>query len=549
METLFYNAKVYLEREKFAEAVLVRDGIIAKVGTDDELLKEAGKDCKKIDCQKKTIIPGLNDSHMHLLVLGESLQTVKLTNSKSIDEIIERCRKFIKENSELSKNGVFAIGWNQDLFEGDKRIPNRHDADKISTEIPIILRRVCGHQMVSNTKAIEMLGIDGSSEQYEGGTFEIGEDGYPNGIFTENACRHLRKVIPEFSLEDRERMAIEAMKHAVSFGVTSVQSNDLGAVVLGEKDKYFKMFCKIYEERKGLLRYHHQITFQSPEELKEYAENGELVKGNYPEDSWVTLGPLKLFKDGSLGARTATLENDYADDPRNRGEERFDEKYIEDLCKAADEHGMQIVTHVIGDAATNSVMKTYEKLIKDGKNPLRHALIHCQITNRKMLENIAEKNVLVMYQPIFLDYDMHIVESRCGKELASTSYAFNTLDKLGGKISYGTDCPVEGCNPFPNIYCAVTRKDLKGSPVEGFYPEECVDIYTAVDAYTEGSAYAEFMENKKGRITEGFYADMVILDRDIFTVNPLEIKDIQPLLTMVGGKVVYEKNRIKKNNL
>lgn len=541
METLFYNAKVYLEREKFAEAVLVKGGIIAKVGISDELLKEAGKDCKKIDCQGKTIIPGLNDSHMHLLVLGESLQTVKLTNSKSIDEIIERCRKFIKENPELSKNGVFAIGWNQDLFEGDKRIPNRHDADKISTEIPIILRRVCGHQMVSNTKAIEMLGIDGSSEQYEGGTFEIGEDGYPNGIFTENACRHLRKVIPEFSLEDRERMAIEAMKHAVSFGVTSVQSNDLGAVVLGEKDKYFKMFCKIYEEGKGLLRYHHQITFQSPEELKEYAENGELVKGNYPEDSWVTLGPLKLFKDGSLGARTAMLENDYADDPENRGEERFDEKYIEDLCKAADEHGMQIVTHVIGDAATNSVMKTYEKLIKDGKNPLRHALIHCQITNREMLENIAEKNVLVMYQPIFLDYDMHIVESRCGKELASTSYAFNTLDKLGGKISYGTDCPVEGCNPFPNIYCAVTRKDLKGSPAEGFYPEECVDIYTAVDAYTEGSAYAEFMENKKGRIKEGFYADMVILDRDIFTVNPLEIKDIQPLLTMVGGKVVYEK--------
>lgn len=541
METLFYNAKVYLEREKFAEAVLVKEGLISKVGTSEELLKMVEKDCKKIDCHGKTIIPGLNDSHMHLLVLGESLQTVKLTNSKSVDEIIERCRKFIKENPELSKNGVFAIGWNQDLFEGDKRIPNRHDADKISTEIPIILRRVCGHLMVSNTKAIEMLGIDGKSEQFEGGTFEIGEDGYPNGIFTENACRQLRKVIPEFSLEDREKMAIEAMKHAVSFGVTSVQSNDLGAVVLGDKDKYFKMFSKIYEEGKGLLRYHHQITFQSPEELKDYAENGELVKGKYPKDSWVTLGPLKLFKDGSLGARTAMLENDYADDPGNRGEERFDEKYIEDLCKAADEHGMQIATHVIGDAATNSVMKTYEKLIKNGKNPLRHTLIHCQITNKAMLENIAKNNVLVMYQPIFLDYDMHIVESRCGKELASTSYAFNTLDKLGGKISYGTDCPVEGCNPFPNIYCAVTRKDLKGNPEKGFYPEECVDVYTAVDTYTEGSAYAQFMENKKGRIKEGFYADMVILDKDIFTIDPLEIKDIKPLLTMVGGKIVYEK--------
>ncbi|MDU1910191.1 amidohydrolase [Fusobacterium sp.] len=541
MEILFYNAKVYLERGEFAEAVLVKKGLISKVGTSEKLLKVADSDCKKIDCHGKTIIPGLNDSHMHLLVLGESLQTVKLTNSKSVDEIIVRCRKFIKENPELSKNGVFAIGWNQDLFEGDKGIPNRHDADKISTEIPIILRRVCGHLMVSNTKAIEMLGIDGNSEQFEGGTFEIGEDGYPNGVFTENACRQLRKVIPEFSLEDRARMAVEAMKHAVSFGVTSVQSNDVGAVVLGDKDRYFKMFCKIYEEGKGLLRYHHQITFQSPEELRNYAENGELAKGNYPEDSWVTLGPLKLFKDGSLGARTAMLENDYVDDPGNRGEERFDEKYIEDLCRTADENGIQIATHVIGDAATNSVMRTYEKLIKDGKNPLRHALIHCQITNKTMLENIAKNNILVMYQPIFLDYDMHIVESRCGKELASTSYAFNTLDKLGGKISYGTDCPVEGCNPFPNIYCAVTRKDLKGNPEEGFYPEECVDIYTAVDAYTEGSAYAQFMENKKGRIKEGFYADMVILDKDIFTVDSLEIKDIKPLLTMVGGKIVYEK--------
>lgn len=171
---------------------------------------------------------------------------------------------------------------------------------------------------------------------------------------------------------------------------------------------------------------------------------------------------------------------------------------------------------------------------------MRHALVHCQITDKPLLERIAKLGILAMYQPIFLDYDMHVVEDRCGKEMASTSYAFKTLKELGGNISYGTDSPVESPNPFPNIYSAVTRKDSKGMPEDGFYPDECVDIYDAVDAYTYGSAYAEFMEDKKGRIKEGYYADMVVLDRDIFTVEPMEIRDIMPVLTMVGGKIVYK---------
>ena len=138
-----------------------------------------------------------------------------------------------------------------------------------------------------------------------------------------------------------------------------------------------------------------------------------------------------------------------------------------------------------------------------------------------LLRRIAADDIITLYQPIFLEYDLHAVESRCGRELSSTSYAFGTLDKLGGKISYGTDSPVEDCNPFPNIYSAVTRRDLKGLPAGGFYPQECVDVCTAVDAYTLGSAYAEFQEDVKGRIRGGFLADLVVLDRDIFTCDPM----------------------------
>lgn len=537
-QTLIFNGKVYLEREKFTEAILIEDGIIKKVGKKEELLPLCLEDCNKIDCEGKTVIPGLNDSHLHLIQFAEVLQEVSTFDCTSVEDLVERCIKFKKENPELTKHCIHAIGWNQDYFP-DKRIPTRFDLDKISTEIPIILERVCGHILSTNTKAIELLGIDGNSPQWPGGTFMIGEDGYPNGIFTENACNFVKKLIPDYTMEDRERMLIKSMEQAVSYGLTSVQSNDIGTTIVKSTDEHFAMFKKLFKEGKGLLRYRHQVCFTDIEEFKKYVTDGEFTRDGYSEENWITLGPLKLFKDGSLGARTALMCKPYNDDPSTIGEHFTTTEEMEQYCAIAKDYGIQVVTHVIGDRAIKETIECYKKAFIDGENKLRHALVHCQITDREMLEDIAKSGILVMYQPIFLDYDMKIVEDRCGKELASTSYAFNTLDKLGGKISYGTDCPVESCNPFPNIYSAVTRKDANGQPINGFYPEECVDIYTAIDAYTIGSAYAEFCEDRKGRIKENYYGDIVILDKDIFTVDPVEIRNIKPVITMVGGKIVY----------
>lgn len=543
MKTVLYNGKVYLSREKFTEAVLVENGLIIKTGKNEDIITQAGVDCKKIDCKGKTVIPGLNDSHLHLLMFGDSMAQVRIEDCTSIGDMIDRCKKFMKEQPENVKHGIHALGWNQDLFIDKKRNPNRFDLDKISTEIPIILERVCGHILSTNTKAIEMLGIDGNSPQWDGGTFEIGEDGYPKGIFTENACNYVKKIIPEFTVEEREKAFIKSMEYAVSHGLTSVQSNDIGTTVL-DVATYFKMFHKVFDQGKGLLRYRHQVCFNSLDEFKEYLETGEFAMGNYTEDSWLTLGPLKLFKDGSLGGRTSLMRNEYLDERGNHGIEWISNEEMQKYCQMAIDAGMQVVTHAIGDAAIEQTINCYEKAFINGKNALRHALVHCQITDKPLLERIAKLDILAMYQPVFLDYDMHIVEDRCGKQLSSTSYAFKTLQELGGHVSYGTDCPVESCNPFPNIYSAVTRRDSKGEPKEGFYPNECVDIYNAIDAYTEGSAYAEFMENKKGRIKEGYYADLVILDRDIFTIDPMQIRDILPVLTMVGGKIVYRNDEI-----
>ncbi len=540
MKKILHHAKVYVEKGVFAEAVLVEDGLIGAVGANSEILEMADDETELTDCGGKTLSPGLNDSHLHFMQLGETRNQAVIDDVTSIDEMIQRCRDFARSHPKQVEKGLHAIGWNQDLFTGEQRMPDRHDLDKISTEVPVVLERVCGHIVSSNTKAIEMLGIDGSSPQFPDGEFLIGEDGYPNGIYTANACNYVKDLIPDFTMEERRKILLETMEYAVSCGLTSVQSNDVGTTFMDDPAA-FKMFHDVYDSGEALLRYRHQVCFNDLKQFEEYLTEGEFAKGKYGEDSWLTLGPLKLFKDGSLGARTALMRNGYVGAPDNHGLEWIKPDDMDAYCQLAKKYGLQVVTHCIGDLAVEKTIDCYERAFVDGENKLRHGLVHCQITDEGLLRRIREKGILVLAQPIFLDYDMKIVEKLCGRELASSSYAFGSLQRMGAHISYGTDCPVEDCNPFPNIYMAVTRKDKAGQPEGGFYPAERVDVADAIDAYTIESAYAEFMEDRKGRIKAGFYADMVLLDRDIFTVDPMEIKDIKPEMTMVGGKVVYSK--------
>jgi predicted amidohydrolase YtcJ len=211
------------------------------------------------------------------------------------------------------------------------------------------------------------------------------------------------------------------------------------------------------------------------------------------------------------------------------------------LVRKHHEKGFQVIVHAIGDAAIDEVLTAFEKATGGRNNDLRHGIVHCQITDVPLLQRMANNNILTFMQPIFLTHDLYTIENRVGKELASTSYALATMKRLGITAAYGTDSPVESMSPLECIDCAVNRHDVaNGYPDGGFYPGECVDVYTAVDAYTTGSAYAEFSEDTKGRIKEGYFADMVLLDRDIFAMPPKEIRAARVLWTMVGGKMAYQ---------
>lgn len=533
LKTILKNGKFYVEKNIFKEAILIEDDIIRQTGSNEEVLNNSADSI--IDLEGKTVIPGLNDSHLHISLVGDAMNSCNLSSAKSIDEILEIGKNFIRSNPDLK--ALKGRGWNQDNFkEGEKRNLNRFDLDKISTDIPVVFERVCSHISCGNTKALEILGVD-ENTFIDGGVIELGPDGKPNGVFNENATRIIKEAIPKKENQDIEKEFLKAAHYAVSMGLTSIQSCD---IMESDFQNMFDLIHSIYKNQKTKLRYSHQYNFQKIEDFEKYLKT-EFKTGIYDE-KYLSRGALKLFKDGSLGGRTAFMLNPYDDSPDTTGVEALSDEQLQSLCDLAAKNNIRVVTHAIGDGAVESVINTYEKIMMGLKNPLRHGIVHCQITSKKQLGRIAHLHIPVMYQPIFLDCDLKVVESRVGKELASTSYAFNTLKNLGAPISFGTDSPVEDLNPFNNIYCAVTRQGMDLKPEGGFNPSEKMTVEDCIDAYTMGSAYNEFKEDSKGRIKEGFLADMVVLDRDIFTVDHNEIKDIRVDKTIIGGQFVFERN-------
>lgn len=537
MQTILYHAKLYVARGDFRSALCAEDGIIRAVGSDAEILALARPGCRRIDCAGRTVVPGFNDSHMHLMQLAQTRYEAPISGVRSIDELIARCREFLANHPDRTERGLHAIGWNQDDFS-DGRLPDRHDLDRISTAVPVVLERVCGHIVSANTLATQRFVDSPAFRQCPAGEVLRAPDGTLSGVFRGNACNLVKSQIPGFTREQLLTMLRSSMDYAASLGITSVQSNDVGTSI-EDADLAFSLLRKLYAAGDVPIRYRHQVCFH---DLSAFRES--LVYGEYSRrsqyDGFLTLGPLKLFQDGSLGARTAMLRGGYPGEPGNHGLAWTSREDMAAFCGLAAENGVQVVTHAIGDEAISRVLDAYEAVIPAGqRNPLRHALIHCQITDRALCRRIKDLGVLVMAQPVFLDTDRTLVETLCGKALAETSYAFGSLLRAGVHLSYGTDCPVETCAPLWNLGAAVTRCGPDGGTA--FVPSERVDVETAVDAYTMESAYAEFQEHCKGRLKPGYYADLTVLDQDIFTMDPMKIRSVSPVLTMTGGRIVFER--------
>jgi predicted amidohydrolase YtcJ len=528
MRTILHSGNIYQEKGKFCEALLIEDGVIIKSGTSEQILKLYEDDTDIIDLMDSTVVPGFNDSHLHFYYHGVTMASVNVYGSTSVVEVIEKGREYLRQHPH-HQGYLWGRGWNQNQFIGEKRMLTKADLDLISTDIPIVLGRACGHVTVCNSKALELANITEAFE-VEGGEILVGEDGRPNGLFSENAIELLECLKPRLTVDVVEKQIENIARIANQYGITSVATNDLH--IGDENSDIIDQAYVNYTSKNPTVRINHQICYHTPEILNQRVERG------FIQSDFLRYGPLKIFTDGSLGARTALMRHPYADDPLTQGIACMTPEQIDAYVQMASQYGVQVVAHAIGDGAMENVLNAYAKVVNKD-NALRHGIIHCQITDMDILERMRELNVLALVQPIFLHADLHIVESRVGKDLASSSYAFKTMENLGIHVSYGSDAPVENFNVFEGIHCAVNRQDLTGLPLEGFYPKERVDVSTAIDNYTLEGAYASFEEHKKGRLKPGYLADLVVLSDDIFTIPSDEIKDIRVLKTMVNGVFVY----------
>lgn len=538
----FFNGKILTMEDdcKEVECVVTENNKIIFCGSFKEGKELISSDTKCIDLKGRTLLPGFNDSHMHLISYGLSKYKADLSNADSISNMQKTLKEFVNnEKVKVFKEWVLGQGWNQENFN-EGRLPNKDDIDKVIKDRPVFLSRVCYHICVVNSMALKLAGITKETKDPEGG--KIDRDpitGEPTGILRENAVYLVYNLIPfTEDVEEIKEIIQLAINDANKVGITSIQTDDFSH--LKSYKKILNAYQKLKSEEKLNARINLQMLLNTKDKLIDFLK---LNKKTGDGDEMVRFGPLKLLADGSLGSRTAALEEPYSDDSTTKGVLIYTTKEIEEILTLAHINDFQLAVHTIGDRAMRQVLEVYSKLSEMYyRKNARFRLIHCQIASKDIIRQFKELNVIADIQPVFIKTDMQITEKRVGKERLKYSYAWKTMYDEGVFLSGGSDAPVESFNPLYGIYCVVTRKDLNGNPADGWCPEEKLDLYTALKLFTINPAYCTFEENIKGSIKVGKLADLVVLSEDITKIPLDKIKDVKVDMTVLNGKVIFNRN-------
>ncbi|MDR2780159.1 MAG: amidohydrolase [Synergistaceae bacterium] len=537
MNLILYNGKISTmdPQQPEVSAAAVENGVIAAVGSSEDMMVLKTPATKLVDLEKNRVVPGFNDSHLHILNYAVMSEQCDLLGSGSIGEIVSRMRRHI-DAKKIPKGGwVTGKHWNQDIL-AEKRFPTRGDLDAVSTEHPVVCIRICFHVVSVNTRALELLGLRGDNTASRRVAEAVGEEEVRTGIFKESAAEFLFDSLALSSAGEVGKYLVKAGRDLARNGVTSIQSDDFSEAV--DYEDVISAYADLTRNGRLLFRTCQQRRLPKSCDIGDFLNKRRDLSGT---EGFYKLGPIKLMADGSLGARTAYLSHPYKDDPANRGIAIYSQEEMDYLVGRTHEAGQAVAVHCIGDGAAYMVMSSIHKARKGKKFDARHGIVHCQITDAPLLEMFRELDVLAYVQPIFLNEDLHVAESRVGHGLAATSYNFKTMADTGVRMSIGTDCPIETLDPLRNIYSAVTRKDLGGNPDGGFYPEQRLTVEEAVYYYTVGSAYCSGEEDVKGMIKKGYMADMTVLSDDIFKIDPDGIKDAKVNMTILDGKIVWSR--------
>jgi predicted amidohydrolase YtcJ len=524
-------------------AMAVTDGEVVATGSDSAILAQyKGSGTKLIDLQGAFVMPGFNDAHAHLGMGGKILLSVDLLGCRSLAEMQTRIRAAAAKAA--PGQWLTGGGWDHTLWP-DKKLPTRRDIDAAAGNHPAIFTRVDGHIAIADSAALHAAGITRATTPPEGGAIDHDASRDPTGILRETA-QSLVKVPPP-TPEQRRRGLEMALQDAVSHGVTSVQD-------FSDWDD-FLVFEQMEKEAKLPVRISEWIPFAEPLQLEEQQQ------AHHPKnDRMLHTTMLKGFMDGSLGSRTAAMNAPYADDSGNSGIPRFGQGQLDAMAIERARAGFQMGFHAIGDravemalhafaaaeAATRSKTTPPQVVVPTAGKPFvfpvadrRYRIEHSQVVEPGDFERYKRLGVIASMQPNHLLTDMAWAEQRLGPERSKYAYAWRSFLEAGVPLAYGTDYPVEPITPFRGVYASVTRMNESGTM--SFHPEQKLDIWQTLHAYTQGSAYAEFAERWKGKLAPGYVADFVVLDRDLTALPPHPILGTQVLRTVVGGKTVYQR--------
>lgn len=525
------NAKVWTvdSNRPQAEAVAVLGDRIVGIGTSAEMDSWRGANTKVIDAAGKLVLPGFNDAHVHFVDGSSSLTEVQLKYAKSLQEFAQRIGDYARQ---LPK-GEWVIGgnWDEESFTTPE-MPTRQTIDALTPNTPVFVSRYDGHMALANSVALKLAGIDAKTPDVPGGVIVRDKNGNPTGLLKDAAMNYVNKVIPPRTLEQRLRLIHAGMQHAASVGVTSIQhmNPEYGDIAA---------YSELAEKGELTLR-----VYAAPLETQ-WLDQAKLGVRHAFGSPYLRVGALKGYADGSLGSTTAYFFDPYVHAPKERGILSDEMHPIEGMRQrmiGADKADLQLCIHAIGDRAISIVLDLFEDVVKaNGPKDRRFRIEHAQHMAAKDFARFAKLGVIASMQPYHAIDDGRWAESRIGPDRIKRTYAFRTFLDNGVKLAFGTDWFVAPLNPLETIYAAVTRATLDGKYPNGWQPQEKISVAEAVEAYTLTSAYAEFQEKEKGSISPGKLADLVILSDDIFTIKKEAIKDVKVEKTIVGGKIVFER--------
>lgn len=520
-------------RHPEAQSVAVLNERIVAVGRDAAVAAWKGPATRVVDAAGHRLVPGFNDAHVHLVGGGEGLDSVQLKDVTSAAEFARR----IGERAARTPRGEWIRDGNWDETRwAPAALPTRQMIDAVAAEVPVAVNRYDGHMIVVNTLVLKLAGITAATADPPGGVIVRDDKGEPTGALKDAAAELVQRIIPPLSHQQRRAIVEQALRHAASLGVTSMQ--DMSDGDLQADYATIAVYSELLEEHRLTARLYVAPSLAGVDDFVKLGLRRAFG------DPYLRVGAMKSYADGSIGSRTAYFFDPYDDGPGYRGllaEDMQPLSRARERMQRADSAGLQLCTHAIGDAAISTILDLYADIAASGgPRDRRWRIEHSQHLAAKDFERYAALGVIASVQPYHAIDDGRWVESRIGHERSTRTYAFRTLLDHGVKLALGTDWPVAPLDPMQTLYAATTRATLDGTHPEGWFSEQKLTVQEALSAYTHGSAFAEFQDADKGTIRVGALADFVLLSEDVLAIAPQRIRDVKVLKTWVGGQVVFD---------